>query len=1378
MIKLLLLPFILFVSSQLFSQVTLYTATFESGSSGWTSVGNLTPNEWIFSNCAGNGPTIPGITSMYISPTGGLISGCDAGETEEYAYTNAPSGIQSTIVHGTIDGTCATALQLSFDYLIEGIGGEDFAEIVFSIDGGATWITLGSPLAISATWINSTVSLPAILDQSTFELGFRFTYNDATINGKPIAIDNVVVTGTDLVPPVFNCSSPVNLNVQGSCLALAGDYTQSGFTVSDNCSDSLDIVITQSVPPLTPFASGPGGTEMITLTATDESGNSTQCTVTLTVIDATPPVPVCPADTSVYVDNNCNGLVPDYTSFVVSTDNCTSALNILVSQSPPPGSIINGAIVVTPIIMTATDEYGNSATCTFDMRTLDTISTSITCPSDTNLAVDANCLLTLGDYTSGAILVDNCAPLSNLTVTQSPAPGTIVSAHQVITLTVNGGFPLLPKSCTFNGWLIDTIAPGIICPTGTNHYVNNSCFAILSDYASTAVVTENCTGSVVITQSPIAGAVIGSNPLETVTLTVSDTAGNVSTCQLFVPVIDTISPMVVCPPNQQAPANASCQGTLGDYTTLVAPNDNCTAPSNISITQSPTPGTVFSGSQMVTLTVQDQSLNTHTCSFNVTVIDQIDPTINCPANQTVGTTAGCNYSLGDFTGLASGNDNCTPFGMLTYSQFPAAGTLLSAGVHSITLTATDLAGNASNCSFNLTVNDQTPPVFNVCATTQTAIVNSSCSATLANYLPLVTVSDNCSSGFGITLTQSPAAGSSISAATAVTITATDQAGNSNTCVFNVVLNDTINPVVVCPSAQTVAINSSCSYSIPTITGLVSGTDNCSSLANMSITQNPVAGSSANGITPVLITLTDENGNSTTCETSILPDDITPPTIICPATQTVSAGTACDFTLTNYITLATITDNCTFYTYSQSPSIGTQVPVGTNTITLSAIDAGGNTTSCDFSLVVNETEAPVIDCPNDTVSCDPVVFYTLPTYSDNCLAELIQTDGTGYTVGSTFPIGITNLFYQAVDTSGNTAGCSFRVEILDYPSEAIITLDTITLCSTSTSVLEAVMASTGTGEWTVTSGQGNFNNQFANVTGVNNIAYGENVYTWTISSLFCGSLSDSILVIRDEMPNPTSIAADVLFTCADSIVSLEALAATVGTGQWTVSPPASIFMPNSNTTLANVTNNGWYEFTWTVTNGSCPQTSDNVSVFYSSGDINVTSSDSAICVENGTVQLSATALQTDQSCSWSFIAGSGDIEDSNSPITEVTNLQNGVNLIVYEVSHPNCPNETDTAKIVVSVCDGFDPVFPTVITPNFDGRNDLFVIQYLEQIYPNCHVTIVNRWGSLVFESVGYKEPWNGTNLEGEPLPLGTYFYRVELNDADGTVYKGDISIIR
>lgn len=1382
MIKLLLSSLAVLATTQFYAQnITLLNDLFESGGTTWTASGDLTPNEWIVNSCAGNGPSFSGINSMYISPIGGTIPGCDAGETEEFIYENAPAGLtHSTIISHTVNAGCATTLELSFDYTMGGIAGEDFAEVIYSTDGGATWIPLGPALPITATWsAASNVPLPASLNGTTFEIGFRFTYNDANVAGEPLSIDNVVVAGIDPSPPAIVCDSPRDLPVQSGCLAITEDYTTSGFTLSDNCSDSVNITVVQDIPANTVLGAGPGGSQVITLTATDEAGNSSTCSFTLNIIDTISPTIVCPADTSVYVDNNCDGLLPDYTSFVAKSDNCSSSSNITTVQSPTPGTIINGAIVVTPIIMTSTDEFGNSSTCTFDMRTLDTIPTTIICPADTGLIVDMTCQATVADYTTDAILVDNCEPLSNLTVTQSPLPGTVVSTHQTITLTVTGGTPNTPQSCTFNGWIVDTIAPAIICPSGPNpQYVGNNCTALLADLTAGATVSENCGSVLTVTQSPVPGATVGLNPTLPITLTVSDTSGNTNSCQFFVAVIDTTSPVIVCPSNQQEPANAACSGTLGNYTSLVPASDNCSSPSNIIITQSPAQGTAFSGTQTVTLTAEDEAGNTSNCTFLVSVVDQTPPTITCPPNQTVGTSPStCNYTLTDFTGLASAFDNCTATSSISFSQSPAAGNILNAGTHTITISATDENGNTSNCTFDLTVTDQTPPVFTVCPPTQSLIVDAACSAVLPNYVPAAAVSDNCTSSGNITLTQSPVSGTTISATTLITLTATDLAGNSSTCTFNVVLDDTTSPVMVCPADQTVAITGSCSYTIPDFSPFVGGSDNCSALADMTVTQNPAAGTTSSGITPVLITLTDEAGNSTNCIANVLPDDTTPPTITCPGTQTANAGTACDFVIPSYITMATVTDNCSGYTISQSPAAGSTVPVGTNIITLTATDAGGNTASCDFELFVTETESPVITCPSDITTCDPVVFFTSPIFSDNCLVSLVQTDGTGYSSGSTFPIGITVLDYQAIDSSGNTAGCNFRVEVLEYPSQAIIQLDTLELCSNSSALLEADPATSGTGEWSVTSGTGNFNNEFANTTGINNIAYGTNVYTWTISTAACGSTSDSIVVIRHEPPFPTSISADSIFTCSNEVVMLQATPATVGTGVWTVTPQATIGNENSNVMFSTLSTTGYYTYTWTVSNGTCPSTSDSVVVYYASEDVNASSSDSLVCLENGLVQLSADPLQNGQSAYWSFIAGGGIIDNIYAPNTSVEITENGTSILIYEVSHPNCPVIRDTVIIAANICEGLNPIIPTVITPNYDGRNDLFEVEFLDILYPDCHVTIVNRWGDVVFESTGYSEPWNGTN-NGEPLPLGTYFYRIELNDADGTVFTGDISIIR
>ncbi len=70
-----------------------------------------------------------------------------------------------------------------------------------------------------------------------------------------------------------------------------------------------------------------------------------------------------------------------------------------------------------------------------------------------------------------------------------------------------------------------------------------------------------------------------------------------------------------------------------------------------------------------------------------------------------------------------------------------------------------------------------------------------------------------------------------------------------------------------------------------------------------------------------------------------------------------------------------------------------------------------------------------------------------------------------------------------------------------------------------------------------------------------------------------------------------------------------------------------------------------------------------------------------------------------------------------------------------------------------------PKIPNTFSPNNDGINDLWDIQYLDT-YPANRVQVFTRTGQLVFESRGYKTPWNGT-LNGKPLPVDTYYYIIE-----------------
>jgi gliding motility-associated-like protein len=70
-----------------------------------------------------------------------------------------------------------------------------------------------------------------------------------------------------------------------------------------------------------------------------------------------------------------------------------------------------------------------------------------------------------------------------------------------------------------------------------------------------------------------------------------------------------------------------------------------------------------------------------------------------------------------------------------------------------------------------------------------------------------------------------------------------------------------------------------------------------------------------------------------------------------------------------------------------------------------------------------------------------------------------------------------------------------------------------------------------------------------------------------------------------------------------------------------------------------------------------------------------------------------------------------------------------------------------------------PVIPNTFTPNNDGINDTWKIDYLNT-YPDNRVQVFTRGGQKVFESRGYNTPWDGT-LKGKPLPVDTYYYIIE-----------------
>ena len=110
------------------------------------------------------------------------------------------------------------------------------------------------------------------------------------------------------------------------------------------------------------------------------------------------------------------------------------------------------------------------------------------------------------------------------------------------------------------------------------------------------------------------------------------------------------------------------------------------------------------GANPVILTVNDSSGNSSTCSAIITVVDSLAPEIICPGDKDTTLIIGGNYILSDYisTGMVSMSDNCSST-LLNITQSPVAGTQLSPGVNTISISAEDESGNQGTCSFEIIV---------------------------------------------------------------------------------------------------------------------------------------------------------------------------------------------------------------------------------------------------------------------------------------------------------------------------------------------------------------------------------------------------------------------------------------------------------------------------------------------------------------------------------------------------------------------------------------------------------------------------------------------------------------------------------------------------
>jgi len=131
---------------------------------------------------------------------------------------------------------------------------------------------------------------------------------------------------------------------------------------------------------------------------------------------------------------------------------------------------------------------------------------------------------------------------------------------------------------------------------------------------------------------------------------------------------------------------------------------------------------------------------------------------------------------------------------------------------------------------------------------------------------------------------------------------------------------------------------------------------------------------------------------------------------------------------------------------------------------------------------------------------------------------------------------------------------------------------------------------------------------------------------------------------------------------------------------------------------------------------------------------------------------------------------------------------GGNVVSDSLVLIHTPLESTTYLAEVTTQDGCVQRFPVyvevimklrpaqIFTPNGDASNETWNIGFLSQ-FPRATVTVYNRWGNRVFQQQGYQNNWHGDH-KGTPLPVGTYYYVIDLSTYEREAVTGSLTIMR
>ena len=848
---------------------------------------------------------------------------------------------------------------------------------------------------------------------------------------------NVVVEDTTM--PVINCPTSI---VKNNTLNQFGSVVNYTIPVgTDNCNG-----VVTSKTDLSGLNSGsffPVGTTILSYKTVDAVGNEAECSFNVTIKDVQKPSITCPSDIDFEIALGSCEAIMTYADPIYSDNGDDTDLTLVQTNGLP--SNVNYPPGVTTNTFKVTDLSGNSSSCSFTVSVKDVEDPSILCPDDVIQTTDAGVCSAMIDH-GDALGDDICNEFSINLVSglvnniQYPL-GTTTNTYEVVDLSNNS------DQCSFDVTVNDEEAPIPACQD-TIIVSTEAGLCTANVVYLDPQVNDNCDLGVIAQLVTPSGPKSGDDfpvGITEIPYFFEDASGNSSTCKMYVKVVDNELPELTC----QSDINATVTPGECDKIVFFEPSpfvtsDNCGIQSTIrSDVSGLSSGDVFPvGTVSISYLTTDVNGNEASCSFDVNVSDNEQPSINCP-NDTV-ISNDLDDCLGTFTLVEPEHSDACSATTLTQTTAFANTAAYDLGSYTVSYEVEDVSGNKNSCSYSFTIEDQQIPTLSNVRDTTLFNETGKCSSQYSFVLP--TVSDNC---LGSTVTQTVGLSSGsdfLVGSTSMAFVAEDAAANSSdTSKFVITVIDNEMPTIDCPVVSDFTATNCDANVVWNLPNTVNN-DNCGSTSLIVLNANfdNAIASSGSGVLEVgtyqcTYEVIDASGNTNQCTINfdVLENDA--PVLSCPSSFSKSAVLGGDSAFVTYLN-PTANDECSTVDslfLVAGPASDSFLTVGVHTVEYKAVDALNNSSTCQFDITVLDNEKPLVTCQNDTTiyatSFSGFVNYSyvLPEATDNhLLVDVYKTAGLNggdqLTSGQSY-----DYTFEAVDATGNVSNaCTYSVTVED------------------------------------------------------------------------------------------------------------------------------------------------------------------------------------------------------------------------------------------------------------------------------------------------------------------------------------------------------------